>query len=238
MNKFNRKIDILSVPLFVAALPVLQTLKKAGHEAVFVGGSVREPDLIHRGDPGRHGRPAGLRQAPGGLRHGVLAVPRGRTQDERERCRLHQEDHSAPAGRLQPSGANPPHGCHRLQWHDRGRYLRQRQLHPHHGLPDAERHRRLGRLHPQRLFLRLRDSVDGEGRGDLGHYPDGQPCGPHRTRRGPDHHGAGTGRPARPGTQAARPGDHRELRTPGLQGTAARVRETGRHEGQWAAHPA
>ena len=38
MNKFNRKIDILSVPLFVAALPVLQTLKKAGHEAVFVGG--------------------------------------------------------------------------------------------------------------------------------------------------------------------------------------------------------
>ena len=42
MNKFNRKIDILSVPLFVAALPVLQTLKKAGHEAVFVGGSVRD----------------------------------------------------------------------------------------------------------------------------------------------------------------------------------------------------
>ena len=57
MNKFNRKIDILSVPLFVAALPVLQTLKKAGHEAVFVGGSVREPHLLHRGDPGRHGRP-------------------------------------------------------------------------------------------------------------------------------------------------------------------------------------
>ena len=42
MNKFNRKIDILSVPLFVAAFPVLQTLKKAGHEAVFVGGSVRD----------------------------------------------------------------------------------------------------------------------------------------------------------------------------------------------------
>ena len=42
MSDFKRKVDIQSVPLFVSALPVLQTLKEAGHEAVFVGGSVRD----------------------------------------------------------------------------------------------------------------------------------------------------------------------------------------------------
>ena len=42
MSDLKRKVDIKSVPLFVSALPVLQTLKEAGHEAVFVGGSVRD----------------------------------------------------------------------------------------------------------------------------------------------------------------------------------------------------
>ena len=42
MSDLKRKVDIQSVPLFVSALPVLQTLKEAGHEAVFVGGSVRD----------------------------------------------------------------------------------------------------------------------------------------------------------------------------------------------------
>ena len=42
MSDFKRKVVIQSVPLFVSALPVLQTLKEAGHEAVFVGGSVRD----------------------------------------------------------------------------------------------------------------------------------------------------------------------------------------------------
>ena len=42
MSDFKRTVDIQSVPLFVSALPVLQTLKEAGHEAVFVGGSVRD----------------------------------------------------------------------------------------------------------------------------------------------------------------------------------------------------
>lgn len=42
MSHFKRTVDIQSVPLFVSALPVLQTLKEAGHEAVFVGGSVRD----------------------------------------------------------------------------------------------------------------------------------------------------------------------------------------------------
>ena len=42
MSDLKRTVDIQSVPLFVSALPVLQTLKEAGHEAVFVGGSVRD----------------------------------------------------------------------------------------------------------------------------------------------------------------------------------------------------
>lgn len=42
MSEFKGKVDIQAVPLFVDALPVLQTLKNAGHEAVFVGGSVRD----------------------------------------------------------------------------------------------------------------------------------------------------------------------------------------------------
>ena len=42
MSDFKRTVDIQSVPIFVSALPVLQTLKEAGHEAVFVGGSVRD----------------------------------------------------------------------------------------------------------------------------------------------------------------------------------------------------
>lgn len=42
MSEFKGKVDIHAVPLFVDALPVLQTLKNAGHEAVFVGGSVRD----------------------------------------------------------------------------------------------------------------------------------------------------------------------------------------------------
>lgn len=42
MSDLKRKVDIQSVPLFDSALPVLQTLKEAGHEAVFVGGSVRD----------------------------------------------------------------------------------------------------------------------------------------------------------------------------------------------------
>ena len=42
MSDLKRKVDIQSVPLFVSALPVLQTLKESGHEAVFVGGSVRD----------------------------------------------------------------------------------------------------------------------------------------------------------------------------------------------------
>ena len=46
MSDLKRTVDIQSVPLFVSALPVLQTLKEAGHEAVFVGGSVR--DLVLR----------------------------------------------------------------------------------------------------------------------------------------------------------------------------------------------
>ena len=42
MSEFKGKVDIQAVPLFVDALPVLQTLKNVGHEAVFVGGSVRD----------------------------------------------------------------------------------------------------------------------------------------------------------------------------------------------------
>lgn len=42
MNEFKGKVNIQAVPLFVEALPVLQTLKTAGYEAVFVGGSVRD----------------------------------------------------------------------------------------------------------------------------------------------------------------------------------------------------
>ena len=42
MSEFKGKVDIQAVSLFVAALPVLQTLKNAGHEAVCVGGSVRD----------------------------------------------------------------------------------------------------------------------------------------------------------------------------------------------------
>ena len=36
MSDLIRKVDIQSVPLFVSALPVLQTLKEAGHEAVWL----------------------------------------------------------------------------------------------------------------------------------------------------------------------------------------------------------
>ena len=42
MSEFKGKVDIQAVPLFVDALPVLQSLKNAGYEAVFVGGSVRD----------------------------------------------------------------------------------------------------------------------------------------------------------------------------------------------------
>ena len=76
-------------------------------------------------------------------------------------------DRAPPAGDLQPPRDDPPARGHRHERDDRGRHLRQRQLDPHHGLADPERHRRLRGLRPQRLHLDLRHAFHGQGRGDL-----------------------------------------------------------------------
>ena len=71
-------------------------------------------------------------------------------------ARFKRPHRAAPAGDLEPPGDDPPPGRDRDQRHDRGRHLRQRQLHPRDGIGHPERHRRLGRLRPQRLRLRVR----------------------------------------------------------------------------------
>ena len=82
---------------------------------------------------------------------------------------------------------------------DRGRHLRQRELHPHHGFADAERHRRIGRLHPQRLHL-LASSPRPRPRAATS--PRIVPMVSHHDHTEHDvhgdHHRAGPGRPARP----------------------------------------
>ena len=58
-------------------------------------------------------------------------------------------------------------GVHRDERHDRGRHLRQRELHPRHGQRRDERHRRQRRLRPQRLPQLLHLALDGQERRDL-----------------------------------------------------------------------
>ena len=56
--------------------------------------------------------------------------------------------------------------------------------------------------------------VDGQGRRDLVHRPDGQPPRPHRARRAGADHRAGACRPARQVAEAAGQADHLHLRPP------------------------
>ena len=180
------------------------------------GLALRAHDQLHRGHPGRHDRPDRRRQDRRRLGHRLLAVTRRGTQDERNRQELPRQDHPAPAGRVEPSRGDQTPVRDRLQRHDRGRHLRQRQLDPRDGHQDDERHRRFGRLLAQRGLLDLRQPVGGQGRQHLGDRPDGQPPRPHRARRDGHHHRAGPGRPARPCAAQARQADHRELRAPQL----------------------
>ena len=99
---------------------------------------------LHRSAAGRHARPAALGQDGVGVGHIHLAQHRcagGLHQPPRLLPPAHR---AAPAGDQQPPRAGAPPGRHRHERDDRGRHLRQRQLHPHHGLEHDERHRWLG----------------------------------------------------------------------------------------------
>ncbi len=152
--------------------------------------------------------------------------------------RLSPPDHPAPAGDQQPPRGDPPAGLPRDERHDRGRHLRQRQLHPPDGFEHPKRHRRLRRLRPQRLHIDVRHPVDRERRVDLLHRADGQPRRPHRTRRARHRHRAGTRRSARPPAATPRARNHRPLRAPGLPARTAGLPRPGHgHHGR-PAHPA
>ncbi len=70
---------------------------------------------------------------------------------------------AAPAGDHEPSGSRAAAG-HRFDQHrDRSGPVRKREQHARHGPADDERHRRVGRLHAQRLHFDLHLPVDGEG---------------------------------------------------------------------------
>ena len=128
-----------------------------------------------------------------------------------------------PQENLEPPGGDPPPRLPRHERADRGRHLRQRQLDARDGLAHPERHRRLGRLRPQRLCVDLHDAVDRQGRQNLGHRAAVQPRRPHQPGRPGDRHRVRPGRPARPVAQAARRGDHRQLRAPGLPPSPGRL---------------
>ncbi|EPZ90519.1 hypothetical protein BURCENK562V_C3303 [Burkholderia cenocepacia K56-2Valvano] len=177
-------------------------------------GRFLEPDGLHRGDPGRHARPARRRHAELRVGHRAVAEPGRRAAFRRRDRDVPREDRAASAGDQQPSGARAPPRLHRDERDDRSRHLRQRELDARDGHEDPERHRRLGRLRAQRLPVVLHVGEYREGRGDLADRADGEPRRPYRARRRGRRHRAGAGRPARPVAEAARARSSRPARTP------------------------
>ena len=87
---------------------------------------------------------------------------------------------SAPAGNQQSPRSDPPPWLHRDERHHRSRHLWQRELHPRDGHTHSERHRRLRRLRPQRLYFDLHDAVSRQERSDFQHRTHGAARRPHR----------------------------------------------------------
>ena len=79
-------------------------------------------------------------------------------------------------------GDHPAAGRHCHERHDRGRHLRQRQLHARDGIAHSERHWRLGRFRPQRISLHLHGAVDRTEGQHLDHRSHGLARRPHRAR--------------------------------------------------------
>ena len=94
--------------------------------------------VVRGGDPGRHGRPDRRRQDDRRLGHVLLPLARVRPEDERGGGPLPQVDHHPSAAGVEPPRGDPPPRPHRHQRHDRGRPLRQHQLHPCRRLSDHE----------------------------------------------------------------------------------------------------
>ncbi len=186
--------------------------------AVLIGlvdSPLRTPHLLHRGDPGRHGRPDRIRQTRLRLGHGVLPVPPKMAEEMNRRAAYFREKIMLRPQEISnhPRGDPSPRPG-RLQRHDRGRHLRQRELHPRLWYPGDERHRRLRRLRPQRVRLRLRHPVHRQERRDLLHRPVRLAHRSHRARHRDDHHRTGPGRHPRPEPPQAGRGDHRQVRPP------------------------
>ena len=76
-------------------------------------------DRLHRGDSGRHAENAQVRHPESGIRDCLFAEPGWHRRVRREYRFLPRQDHSAPAGHLQPPGAGPSSGCNRDEWSDR-----------------------------------------------------------------------------------------------------------------------
>ena len=89
-----------------------------------------------------------------------------------------------------------------------------------------ERHRRVGRLHAQRLPVDLLLPLDGEGRQDLRHRAPGGAHGPQRAFRAGRGDGAGRRRPTRQGPARARRICSSTTAPPGLPRPVARLPET------------
>jgi len=87
---------------------------------------------------------------------------------------------SAPAGNQQSPRSDPAPWLHRDERHHRSRHLWQRELHPRDGHTHSERHRRLRRLRPQRLYFDLHDAVSRQERSDFQHRTHGAARRPHR----------------------------------------------------------
>ncbi len=102
--------------------------------------------FLHGSYPGRHDSSAEIGQTGRGIGNRVFVEPGDADRSECRHGELSQADCAAPAGNLQPSRDHPPVGRHRDEWHDRGRYLWQRELDPCDGIAHSERYWRFRRL--------------------------------------------------------------------------------------------
>jgi len=158
-----------------------------------------------------------------GIGDGVLAESGDVQRSECRYGQLSGTDCAAAAGDFQPSGDHSAARCDRDERNDRGRHLWQRQLDARDGIADSERHRRLGRLCPQRIFIDLHSAVDCAEGDDLDDRAHGVARGPHRARCAGHRDGAGIGRSACTLTAAAGEAHYREVFECRVQTFAARL---------------